>query len=566
MKHFVGTRFNLKSADWSKNKNGNDVLTETWLKQRFDIFEKFCLPAMKNQDTNNFIWCLFFDVSTPQVFKDRISKLIKGHANFYAVYIDGMNALGASFKSFVSDNITLPDQYIITTRIDNDDFVASNFISLIQSLAKPIDKFVIDLQNGYQLTTDANNYELRDYHHPYNAFISVVEHVDTITTVYLKQHYHWEELNTAVKYTKQTMWVEVSHTENFVNHRQIKLKLAYSIDTSRFDLPISLHFSFYKILINNSYLFLQDLSKKIKQLFYKISKLPYRVKRYLKKKIKFYALEYGLVKSNSKWPYMSKRLKQKFINEVNLLSSEETLDIIKKAIESKKAGAYLRFGDGDVLLMMGENDCLHDVNSSLSQEMSEAFKIQGDYIHKSLPINSNIFGFENKMTDGLNLVRDIDALKYLSVTYKDINLKQIFSTVALHHLSTINSAYCIAFLKFLKSKNPVFVGNHNIDKNIVDKLFGTIHIKTPSSNSYNEIDRIEHELIDILDQLNDFKVIVVAMGCPGRVLQKRIINKGYNVYLFDFGSLLDAFNGEQTRAWVRLTGGVNSYMDLLNKI
>lgn len=285
MKHFVGTRFNLKSTDWKINKNGKEVLTDAWLKQRFDVFEKFCLRAIKKQDTNNFFWCLFFDVTTPNVFKDCILNLIKGHDHFYVVYIDGMNALVPSFKSFILDNLSPSDKYIITTRIDNDDFVASNFISVIQSLAKPMDNFVIDLQKGYQLIIDADDYELRDYHHPYNAFISVVEQVDTINTVYSKQHYHWEELNTVVKYTKQNMWVEVSHTENFVNHRQTKLKLAYSIDSSRFDLPISLHFVFYKILINNSYLFLKKLSNKIKQLVYKLSRIPFRVKRFLLKKL-----------------------------------------------------------------------------------------------------------------------------------------------------------------------------------------------------------------------------------------------------------------------------------------
>jgi hypothetical protein len=198
--------------------------------------------------------------------------------------------------------------------------------------------------------------------------------------------------------------------------------------------------------------------------------------------------------------------------------------------------------------------------------MSEAFRVKSDYVHKSIVLYSNLFGFEKGMKEGIHLLRDIDALKYLSVSHKYIDLKKIFSPVALHYLSNTNKEFCLNFLRFLKSQEPIFVGNENINKDVADKLFGSIHIKTPSSNSYNEIDRIEQELVDVLDSINEFKVVVVAMGCPGRVFQKRIINKGYNVYLFDFGSLLDAFNGEQTRAWVRLTGGVNSYMDLLNEI
>ena len=216
--------------------------------------------------------------------------------------------------------------------------------------------------------------------------------------------------------------------------------------------------------------------------------------------------------------------------------------------------------------MMGYEDSLHKNNSRLSHEMLEAFKLKGDYLHKSLPIQSNLFGYEKEMISGMHLHRDIDALNYLSVVHKFINLNQIFSTVALHHISIIDKEYCIGFLQFLKSQNPIFVGNHNTREIVTQKLFGKPHIKTPSSNSYDEIDRIEHELIKVLDNEKEFRVVVVSMGCPGRILQKRIVAKGYNVYLFDFGSLLDALNGKQTRTWIKLAGSFENYDDLLKKI
>ena len=42
------------------------------------------------------------------------------------------------------------------------------------------------------------------------------------------------------------------------------------------------------------------------------------------------------------------------------------------------------------------------------------------------------------------------------------------------------------------------------------------------------------------------------MGCPGRVLAKRIYLQDFNVFLFDSGSLLDALCGWKTRAWMDL--------------
>ena len=43
------------------------------------------------------------------------------------------------------------------------------------------------------------------------------------------------------------------------------------------------------------------------------------------------------------------------------------------------------------------------------------------------------------------------------------------------------------------------------------------------------------------------------MGCSGRALMKRLWNKFDKVFFFDFGSLLDALCGWNTRAWIELT-------------
>ena len=50
-----------------------------------------------------------------------------------------------------------------------------------------------------------------------------------------------------------------------------------------------------------------------------------------------------------------------------------TLDSIKKTISSKIPGAYLRFGDGDILLMEYKNELLQKRNEQLAIEMKEAF-------------------------------------------------------------------------------------------------------------------------------------------------------------------------------------------------
>lgn len=287
----------------------------------------------------------------------------------------------------------------------------------------------------------------------------------------------------------------------------------------------------------------------------------------LKKKIKRIFYQLGIMKPDSIWPFISESRKKYLVKNVKIVSTNETIATIRKTIEMKMVGAYMRFGDGDVLLMLGVDDCLHKANVQMSKEMKEAMKLKDGEIHKGLSIHSKLFGFEQGMMDGVHLLSDNNALKYLSATYRLIDLNRIYTPVALHQLATINPIECINFLRFLKATNPIFVGNEAIKPDLIEKLFGGIHIKTPSHDSYNEIDRTENDLIKVLKtKENDFQVVVVAMGCPGRILQKRILKKGYNVYLFDFGSLLDAFNDHNSRAWIRLTGGLENYTKLLQSL
>jgi hypothetical protein len=85
-------------------------------------------------------------------------------------------------------------------------------------------------------------------------------------------------------------------------------------------------------------------------------------------------------------------------------------------------------------------------------------------------------------------------------------------------------------------------------------LFGAQcqYVPTPASNSYSEIDRIESECLAKAEKVGGYKIIVTCMGCSGRALQKRLWHKLDNVFLFDFGSLMDALCGWNTRYWIEL--------------
>lgn len=287
MKHFIATRFNLKSSDWKKSKSGNLVLTNEWLEHRFNLFEKYCFPAVINQSNQNFTWCIFFDIDTPQNFKDKIRTLVANTSNVIPIFIDGTGALNVSFKNFIGENITNFDSHIITTRIDNDDIIHKDFVNIIQSLFQPIDLAVIDLTKGYQVSIDVSNPEIRLYTHPFNAFISVIEVSKSFETVFAKMHYGWKSERNIISYTKKRLWMELSHQENYVNHRRINLKKAYRYDKSKFISTAGFNIDFLDVFHTNLKININQIVKYFKTVTRFISKIPFRGRRYLLKKINF---------------------------------------------------------------------------------------------------------------------------------------------------------------------------------------------------------------------------------------------------------------------------------------
>lgn len=250
---------------------------------------------------------------------------------------------------------------------------------------------------------------------------------------------------------------------------------------------------------------------------------------------------------------------------MKIYKSKETIYRIKKTISENKSGAYLRFGDGDFLLAEGAQDKMQNPSEKLSFEMRESIGINGENIFKSIPLYCSKYGMdEPNMKNGTFLLSSEDADKLLSIAkkYWGGEIKDVYSHVALHYTSVFDEDVCLEFLRFLKNvDNIVLIGNENVPDEIKISLFGSNrpHIKTTPKNAYENIDRVETELKSVIG--NEYTVIVTFMGCSGRVLQKRLYNTYDNVFLFDFGSLMDAVCGWVSRTWIRQTNVNNSILE-----
>ncbi len=250
-------------------------------------------------------------------------------------------------------------------------------------------------------------------------------------------------------------------------------------------------------------------------------------------------------------------------------SPEDTLRECKNLIENRVRGAYLRFGDGDVYLLTNRSEKLQETNCKLQMEMMEAFSLGGNGIVKGLPLHSPRFGIFPGMAPGIHGASDEWAIELLTHCYPYYIGNKIYSNVALSYLAVYNESFCLDFLGFLKSKSPaLFIGNENIPASVINALFGNpVCIKTPPSNSYDAIDRVYQEVQENLLDGNEFNTAIVCMGCSGRVLIKRILNSGANIFLFDFGSLMDALCGWKTREWIELCNfDAEDFLDKMSRL
>ncbi|KAF2516856.1 hypothetical protein E0W68_11615 [Flavobacterium salilacus subsp. salilacus] len=213
--HYLITRFNLKNPKWDVTKNNESLLTDEWLEHRLWLFENFCLPSVVAQTNKNFTWLIYFDVTTPNAYRQKIEALIAGNSNIKLFYIEGMPAFYPEIKKLITAE-TKGVPYLITSRIDNDDCIRNSFINEVQNKFKKQDYMAIDVIKGYSLQIKPV-IMLGKKEHIFNPFISLIEKNDNPKTVWLNDHNHWKKETRIMQITDKRLWMSIIHEKNKVN-------------------------------------------------------------------------------------------------------------------------------------------------------------------------------------------------------------------------------------------------------------------------------------------------------------------------------------------------------------
>ena len=233
-KHFIITRFNLKLIGLSGlDINGNPTGTDIWLKNRFELFEKFCLPSVARQTNQNFTWMVLFDhIGIPNhIHKIEAYKTVC--PQFQPFFFDKLtfSELLKKLTEAISLLLNDYDEYVLTTRLDNDDAIHIEMIETLQSCF-PKKNCYINFPYGYLYDTrDEKTYLLRRNN---THFVTRIESTKgDFRTVMQGNHIHIDQL--APVYNVKTdkinpKWIEVVHNANVLNAIRPDAKLVDILD------------------------------------------------------------------------------------------------------------------------------------------------------------------------------------------------------------------------------------------------------------------------------------------------------------------------------------------------
>lgn len=250
LQHFILTRFNLLL--WNKDKEGHKVRTKKWLEHRFSLFERYCLPSLKNQTCKDFEWIVLFDSTTPEQFKDRIADYQKVFPQLVPVYVKPENGRrfaeifreGVVKRLYLDDNLNHNERgRVLTTYLDNDDALNVRFVEDVQQRAYSLsDGTFIFYTDGLQFYTDKQY--LMQIRYRRNHFVSVIESGEssTLKTIYgYGSHYYIDRIKGAkIEYVENfPMWCEVIHEKNMGNDAYfLKAKMVKDSERLRRDFAI----------------------------------------------------------------------------------------------------------------------------------------------------------------------------------------------------------------------------------------------------------------------------------------------------------------------------------------
>ena len=207
--HFIITRFNVPLPWASRGWDDN------WLKSRIRLFEDFCYRSVMGQSCQAFKWLVLFDQQSPEYLRDLVDKYSE-YENFVPVYMSTFSQ--EELCNIIREHLDKLPEYLITTRLDNDDAIHKDFISVVQQHFDAQELLFLNFLKGYRW------HEGKIYSKDLssNMFLSLVEKIqknENFKSVCCGNHTRINEVGTILDISGFPAWLMVIHDDNLLNKR-----------------------------------------------------------------------------------------------------------------------------------------------------------------------------------------------------------------------------------------------------------------------------------------------------------------------------------------------------------
>lgn len=212
--HIINTFFNLDYTKISPTVPPNQYKNEEWLKNRIYLFEKFCLPSMISQTDKNFIWICHVHEDSPEFIKNKFEEYQKQCPQLKIIFGSSFGKYQKALNNFIR-NEAPRKKYLVTTRFDSDDMMASDYIENIHRHLYKGASYFIDFVYGY--IYDAQNDVLCHTKFRRNPFCSRVEKMSDPKTIYVIPHTKINQAGYVCQIKAKPMWAQIIHGSNILN-------------------------------------------------------------------------------------------------------------------------------------------------------------------------------------------------------------------------------------------------------------------------------------------------------------------------------------------------------------
>ncbi|MEL7002911.1 MAG: glycosyltransferase [Bacteroidota bacterium] len=227
--HIIITRFNLVHG-FSKKNAVNDP---NWLEERFYLFEKYCLPSVKSQSFQDFVWLIFFDENLPEVFRDKLDEYCAEYKNIKPIFM-GPFEFDLVRKACLSH---CKSPFLITSRLDSDDIIGPEFVRTIQEHFNSQKDTLINLNTGFCYDSQTQFlYRVNEYRtNPFMSYIEERNPTEIVKTVFIAPHDELKDYHNMMEIRDEPHWVIVIHNNNVIN--KLMGKVIYPTNKMKQQLP-----------------------------------------------------------------------------------------------------------------------------------------------------------------------------------------------------------------------------------------------------------------------------------------------------------------------------------------